>query len=375
MFRVVLAAALLAALFADSSLLAQKRRKKKKEVEPPTQVLELPKDLPQAVVANAGNLVFHTAPLSNRGLLSQQVRDGLKAIDRLNGGATVIKLRAFVAGTGDMRRVQQIVSETFADRHQPLPALSVIQVGGLPMEGAQLALESISSSRKQVNPGGIAFLAGQQVVSDSPTTRMQPLAEKSVAQLKTALTAIGATKDDLLRVTCFLSSFEDVSEVRQILTREFPLTPGVVAQLQREQRTSLVECEGVARLATAPATAVRLLNPPELAASPNYSQVALVAPGSLAFTGTQMAFGVSKEDAGLAFQRLEKALTSVRSSLRDAVWTSYYPLSMSTAATIRSVRFDFLNKAAPPAATMVPFEGLPSLDAAFAVEAVGRVSQ
>jgi hypothetical protein len=39
------------------------------------------------------------------------------------------------------------------------------------------------------------------------------------------------------------------------------------------------------------------------------------------------------------------------------------------------MRFDFLNKGAPPASTMVPFEGLPSLDASFTVEAVARVAE
>jgi enamine deaminase RidA (YjgF/YER057c/UK114 family) len=374
MFRTALAASLMLVLLIEGSMFAQRRRKKAKP-EPPTQVLQLPKDLPQAAVADADHLVFHTAPLSGRGLLSQQVRDALKAIDRLRGSATLIKLRAFVAGTGDMRRVQQIVSETFADRHQLLPALSVIQVGGLPMEGAQLALESISADRKAVNPGGLIFLAGQQVVAESPTTHMQPLAAKSVAQLGTVLASAGANKDDLKRITCFLTSLEDVDAVRQTVAREFPRASAVLAQLQREPRVSLAECEGVARLSSAPTTSPRLLNPPGLASSPNYSQAALVGPIRLAFTGSQMAFGYQAGDARLAFQRLEKALGSVQSSLRDAVWTSYYPLSAPTAETIRKVRFDFLSPSAPPAATMVPFEGLPSLDASFAVEAIARVVQ
>jgi enamine deaminase RidA (YjgF/YER057c/UK114 family) len=313
--------------------------------------------------------------LSGRGLLSQQVRDALKALDRVRGGATLIKLRAFVAGTGDLRRVQQIVSDTFEDRRQPLPALSVIQVGGLPLEGAQLALEAVLADRKAANPGGVAFLAGQQIVAENPTARMQPLAEKSVAQLDAVLAAAGAAKDDLLRITCFMTTLEDVDAERQTVAREFPRAPAVFVQLQREPRASLVECEAVARLTTAPGVSPKLLNPPALAVSPNYSQAVLAGPVKLAFTGSQMAFGLRSEDAGLAFQRLEKALGGVRASLRDAVWTSYYPLSSPAAELIRKMRFDFLNKAAPPAATMVPFEGLPSLDASFAVEVVARVAE
>src|SRR5262245_20285742 len=97
--------------------------KKKKEEE--TQTLVVPKDPPQAVVADTRRLVFHVTPLSAKGLLSQQVRDALKALGRLSGSASVVKIRAFVAGTGDVRRVRDIVSETFTDRKQSVPALSV----------------------------------------------------------------------------------------------------------------------------------------------------------------------------------------------------------------------------------------------------------
>jgi len=163
--------------------------------------------------------------------------------------------------------------------------------------------------------------------------------------------------------------------VRRTVAREFPRAPSVFVQLQREPRASLVECEAVARLTTVPDRSPKLLNPLGLAVSPNYSQAVLTGPIKLAFTGSQMAFGVRSEDASLAFQRLEKALSGVRSSLRDAIWTSYYPLSSPIAELIRNMRFDFLNKGAPPASTMVPFEALPSLDASFAVEAVARVAE
>src|SRR5579864_7705957 len=133
-------------------------KKKKKSDEDVTQVLQLPKDPPTAVVAETARLGFQVTPLSSRGLLSQQVRDALKALQRSEAGATIVKLRAFVAGSGDMRRVHAIVSETFTDRHQPLPALSVVQVGGLPQEGAQVVMEATSVGKKDVNPNGLVFI-------------------------------------------------------------------------------------------------------------------------------------------------------------------------------------------------------------------------
>ena len=81
---------------------------KKKNADDITQTLELPKDPPAVAVGETSRLVFHVSPLSAKGLLSQQTRDALKAILKANGGAPVIHLRAFVAGSGDVRRVPQI---------------------------------------------------------------------------------------------------------------------------------------------------------------------------------------------------------------------------------------------------------------------------
>ena len=109
-----------------------------------------------------------------QGLLSQQVRDALKTLSRSAGSSAIVKLRAFVAGSGDLRRVQAIVSETFTDKHRPLPALSVVQVGGLPLEGAQVVLEATLSGKKDLNPNGLVFLAGQQASSPRPLEPVAP---------------------------------------------------------------------------------------------------------------------------------------------------------------------------------------------------------
>src|SRR4029077_4482636 len=95
-------------LLLATGLLAQKRKKKKKEdVEPIPQTLPLTPDPPEAVAAEPGRLSFQVSPLSAKGLLSQQVRDALKALARLNHGVPIVKLRAFVAGSGDLRRVKE----------------------------------------------------------------------------------------------------------------------------------------------------------------------------------------------------------------------------------------------------------------------------
>ena len=72
-------------LLADLAFAAKKKKAKK---EPPeiTQVLELPKDPPQAIVAPADRLVFMYPRLSNKGLLSQQIKDAIKCdLEQLEG--------------------------------------------------------------------------------------------------------------------------------------------------------------------------------------------------------------------------------------------------------------------------------------------------
>ena len=82
------------------------------------------------------------------------MRDALRALQGRTRGATIVKLRAFVAGSGDLRRVRDLVSETFTERRQPLPVLSLVQAGALPLEGAQVVIESTALAKKEVNPSG-----------------------------------------------------------------------------------------------------------------------------------------------------------------------------------------------------------------------------
>ena len=125
----------LAALACGLGLLAFPQKKKDE-----TQMLQLPRDLPTAVEGDPRKFTFHVTPLSANGLLTKQVRDALSALMRQAKGSSILKIRAFVAGSGDARRVRDLVSEVFTERKQALPVLSLVQTGGLPLEGAQVVL-------------------------------------------------------------------------------------------------------------------------------------------------------------------------------------------------------------------------------------------
>lgn len=369
-FARLVSLAVVAALIAETGL-AAKKKKKEEEI---TQTLEVLPDPPSTIKAEVGRMVFHSSPLSGKGLLSQQVRDAIKAIWRTNGSASVVKIRALVAGTGDMRRVQAIVSEMFAEKRLALPVLSVVQVGGLPMEGAQVVLEATSLARKPVNPQGLAFISGKGAAAplnpDKPNAPVLALAEKSVADLQTALTGVGLLGADVLRVTCFQSSLEDVTQVQQLVARQFPGAPAVFAQTQRSPASHVVECEAVARLKSATGGSWKVMNPPGLPASPAFSQLAVAGPGQVVLTGSQLAFRSQDSDVRLCFDRMKKQLEESGSSMKNVFWSSIYPLSRTVTQKVRDIRFEYYDKANPPASTVMNFEGLPSLDASFSLEVI-----
>ncbi len=185
-------------------------------------------DTPPSVTGITSQLVFHVSPLSAKGLLSQQIEDAIKALDKANGAATFLKLRAFISGTGDLRRVQTIVNGLFTERKLPLPAITTVQVGSLPLEGAQVVIESISEEKKPVNSAGLTF---------RPTIEAASGAE--------AIAALAGS--NLLRLTCFADSLAEAESARAAAAKAFPKLTGVFAQSTRYTLGLKVTCEAVAQ--------------------------------------------------------------------------------------------------------------------------------
>lgn len=276
---------------------------------------------PAAVTGQTNQLVFHVSPLSSKGLLSQQIEDALKALDKANGNATFVKLRAFVAG-GDLRRVQAIVTEVFTEKKWPLPALTTVQVGSLLQEGAQVVIESVSEEKRAVNSGGLGFIPA--VTGGSGTEAVSALAK-----------AFGAST--ALRVTCFAESQAEAEAARASAAKQFPKASGVFVQATRYTVGPAVTCEGV--VAGGAVNSAKLM-----------------------FAGAQITFGESDSDVSLAFDRLEKAVAAVGASTSKAALMNVYATSMALADKARSL--------AIPSTTALSIEGLQSADATVAVEAV-----
>lgn len=358
----------LVALICGLALLATPAQKKKKEEE--TQTLQVPRDLPGFVIGDTRRLTFHVTPLTNKGLLTPQIREALKALMREAGSETILKIRAFVAGSGDVRRVRDLVSEVFTDRRLPLPVLSLIRSGGLPMEGSQVVLEAIAQGRKEVNPGGLAFLSAQAATSPDPLAAVAPLTAQSIAALRQEVKAAGSQASDVLRVTCFLSSLENLAASRKAVEAEYPRAAHDFVQTQRAPGRALAACEAVARLRTAPAQRLSFAAADGVQSEPGQPQIALVGAPQVVLTGTQISFGYQEQDTRLAFDRLKKELEQAGASLGDVAFAHYYPLSGGLATQLRKVREEAFGAGHSPAGTLLVFEGLPAMDAGFAIDVV-----
>jgi enamine deaminase RidA (YjgF/YER057c/UK114 family) len=247
--------------------------------------------------------------------------------------------------------------------------LSVVQAGGLP-EGAQVVLEAIAEGKKEVNPLGLAYISAQTASAEDPTGPVPPLAGKSLAALRLAVRAAGSQPPDVVRVSCFLSSLDEVAAVRRLVSQAYPAAPADFVQTQRSPVRSLAACEAVAKLRRDIGTRLAVMNPEGLPSQAGASQIALVASPRVVLTGTQVSFGYEEKDARLAFQRVETVLQQSGVSMRDVAFAHFYSLASGISAQVEKVRGEFFDPARPPASSLLLFEGLPSMDAGFAMDVV-----
>jgi hypothetical protein len=292
----------------DKPVVIRPPRNSKKE-ELPSQRLDAPARPRLAVAADATRLSSVTAPFIRTGLLSHQTRDALHALLNQARGATIVHLRAYVAGTGDLRRVGQIVSEVFEQHHQEPPALTVVQVGALPVEQAQLLLQALMVLPREANPEGVRWVAS------------------SAASLDEALAPL-RQQGEALRTTCYVPALDGP-----------PPPAGVdLIQPQRFHRQAGVRCEAIVRGAGVKTTVV--------------------------VSGAQMAFSTSAEDARLAAGRLRQRLEALHADAAHPVYTAVYATTEQGASAARAVL--------PATGTRVEqlIESLPSIDGVWAAEAV-----
>jgi hypothetical protein len=322
------------------------RGQKRKNEEPKSQVQPLPPQPPMAIKADTSSLDFHLSPLRKTGGLAAQIRVSLNDLIRDTHGETIVKLRAFVAGAGDARRVQAEVTQLFTEHRLPLPVLTVLQVGALEQEGAKVVIEAVVSTKHATNPNGLAFFSGQ--AGDSVAHALN--------RLKESVQAASVASDRVLVTTCFTSRLENVAAAHAEIQQAFPHANVNLVQALRDPPGDGAVCEGIGQLSQAPAEGPVVLLKERRVAIVNAPQIVL--------TGLQLSFGSFLDDAHEAFVRLERSAAAVN-PIEAPVAVNVFSIDPSGGSALRKTT------AAPPSTlTVQSVEGLPSIDATAGIEAV-----
>ena len=129
--------------------------------------------------------------------------------------------------------------------------------------------------------------------------------------------------------------------------------------------------------------APRFVNPPSLPPSRGYTQVVEIPPGhrllfvagqvALDSTGALVGAGDFRAQARQVFENLRRALEAQDATFADVVKLNFYVLDVSQVPALREVRDQHVNRAAPPASTLVEVRRLFRDDMLLEVEAVAAV--
>lgn len=299
-----------------------------------------------ALTAGTQALDFRISPLLAKGGLGEQIQKSLETLIRDTHGETIIKLRAFVAGAGDPRLVEEKAARIFTDRKLPLPVVSIVQVGALGNGAAEVVIETVAQDKRALNPNGLAFFSGQRA----------PSLEQAVQQIAASAKSVSVPPGQILRCTCFVPYLPSDGSMHAAVQKAFPQALVNVVQPLREPGGGPSMCEAVGRLTAPPHSGpIQVLK---------NARVALVDSPQLVFTGLQLSFGNYLDDAHEAFARLKRAASSVRPE-EGPVAMNVFALDGYAASALLEAH------AAPPAIfTVQTVEGLPAIDASAGIEAV-----
>jgi hypothetical protein len=308
--------------------------------------MPLPPEPPMALKADTDSLDFHLSPILKTGGLAAQIRQSLNDLIRDTHGETIVKLRAFVAGAGDARRVEAEVAKLFTEHRLPLPVLTVLQVGALGDEAAKVVIEAVVATHRVTNPNGLAFFAGQSGTS----------LPAALAKIRESAQALAVPSENILTTTCFTSRLDNFDTIRAGIIQSFPHANINLVQAVRDPASDSSSCEAIGQLSKPSGDTPVLLA--------RERRTALVSAKQIVLTGLQLSFGNFLDDAHEAFVRLQRSATAL-DGVEAPVEVNVFSLDPSGGSALQKTT------AVPPSTFSVQtIEGLPSVDATAGMEAI-----
>jgi len=271
---------------------------------------------------------------------------------------------------------------------EPAPATTVEPAVPAPVEPAAPAVAAIPAERRavqtanapkaagpyshaiQVPPGRVVFLSGQIAVDPVKdrliTGDAAKQTERVMQNLKAVLDAAGATFDDVVKTTIFLTDLADFGKVNAVYGKYFRNSPPARATVQVAalSRGARVAIEGVAVKRDAGSTvparvAVQSSQAPK-AIGP-YSQAIDVAAASFVFVSGQIPVDPATGELvqGDIVAQTERVMENVKAvlaasgaTLNDVVKTNIYLADMGDFTPINETYGRFFQKTPPARATL-----------------------
>lgn len=270
----------------------------------------------------------------------------------------VLRYRVFVRTDADVGLLSTVLRA---------PVLSIIRVAGIPVPNQKLSVEAVTTGGR--NAAGLAFISGQGVAKDGVILEMKPLVQTAVTNIDKALTAVQLAPEDVLTVSCFVSSLQDAAAVQTQVTGHYSRASVNVLQIAMPYAKALAECEAVAA-AKGP---VGFVYPEGLTKSPNFTQVVGVNTRRIAYSALYGAAPCTADATRAMFTALATDLGKLGASVKDVAFSHLYPNTEDGVNLTRQVRFDFYNKEKAPASTLVNFLGFMDRKPCTGVEVVAPV--
>lgn len=278
--------------------------------------------------------------------------------ERIKG--KVYRYRAFVRPDADVGQLSVFLRA---------PVLSIIRVAGLPDPGHKILLEAVTNGGR--NPQGLVFISGQGVSKNEQVTKVLPMVTETFGNVDKALKGAALEPADVLSMTCYLNSLEDLPAVKALASERYPTAAISHLQIPIPYGKALVECEAIAR-AKSP---IGFVYPEGLTKSPNFTQVVGISTRSTYWSGIFTAYnGCTDQSVKAMFQRLDASMKKSGASIQNVAFSYVYPTNQQGTDLTRAVRFDFYSKTQAPASTLVPFSGFEDRSACTGLEVAAPVN-
>lgn len=302
------------------------------------------------VIVETAEARFQVANPQPKGTMMQQVK---QAHEKIKG--KVYRYRVFVKPDADVGLISTVLRA---------PVLSIIRVAGLPNRDQKISVEAVTNGGR--NPQGLVFVSGQGVNQAGLMPKVEPLVKTALDNVDLALKGVSITSDDVVALTCYISSMEDITAVKSLTEKRYPIAARNEIQIPVPYGRALVECEAVAR-AKGP---VGFVYPEGLTKSPNFTQVTGISSKRMIFSGLHGSGACTEDNIRAMFKLLASNLEKNKASIKEAVFSYVYPNTQDGTDLTRKVRFEFFNKEKAPASTLLQFLGFQDKQSCTGLEVV-----